>query len=162
MGFLDSVVDRAFRDEKAGRVVVFSGGPGKRGYLVRSEADELRIRSFLKMFYFAHLSILVLGILVANSWSMFLVHLQAFGRPAAHLLTHVAVFAVVYALVVLLPYFFLWRSYRKAILNFVSVQDEVPVLTSPARKLHWTVGLALIAAGTLLLFGVLVFVVKAR
>jgi hypothetical protein len=69
---------------------------------------------------------------------------------------------VVYALVVLLPYFFLWRSYRKAILNFVSVQDEVPVLTSPAGKLHWTVGLALIAAGTLLLFGVLVFVVKAR
>lgn len=162
MGFLDSVVDRVFRNEEASRVVVFSGGPRKRGYLVRSEADELRIQSFLKMFYFAHISILVLGILVANSWSMFLVHPQVFGRPAAHFLLHVSFFLGAYALVVLLPYLFLWRSYRKAILNFVSVQDEVTVSTRPAGRPHWAAVLALIAAGTLLLFGVLIFLVRAK
>jgi hypothetical protein len=162
MGFLDFVVGRAFRNEKAGRVVVFSGAPSKRGYLVKSEADELRIRSFLKMFYFAHFSILVLGIMVANSWSMFLVQLRAFGRPGAHLLTQVGISFGAYMLVVLLPYFLLWRSYRKALLNFVSAQDEIPVSTNPVGQLRWTVLLAMIAVGTLLLLGGLVFLVRAK
>jgi hypothetical protein len=61
MGLIDALVSRSFRDTPAGRVVVFSGDPRKRGYLVRSPADEQRIRSFLKMFYFAELSILSLG-----------------------------------------------------------------------------------------------------
>lgn len=61
MGFFDSLVSRSFRNEKAGRVVVFSGDRSHRGYLVRSAADELKIKSFLKMFLFAQLSIQSLG-----------------------------------------------------------------------------------------------------
>src|SRR5580658_10153079 len=37
MGVLDAFVSGAFRDEAAGRVVVFSGGRRNRGYVVRSE-----------------------------------------------------------------------------------------------------------------------------
>ena len=61
MSLLDSIVGRSFRDEKAGRVVVFTGDRRNRGYVVKSESEELKIRSFLKMFYFAHFSILTLG-----------------------------------------------------------------------------------------------------
>ena len=104
MGFIDSLVDRAFRDEQAGRVVVFTGGPRKCGYLVRSETEEQKIRAFLKMFYFAHLSILVLGIQAATYWS------TLFARPAPHVFSAMVIALGAYALVVGLPYFFLWRS----------------------------------------------------
>ena len=39
MGLLDSIVSRSFRDEKAGRVVVFAGDRRNRGYVVRSDAE---------------------------------------------------------------------------------------------------------------------------
>ena len=66
MGLIDALVNRSFRETPAGRVVVFSGDPRKRGYLVRSGADEQKIRSFLEMFYFAHLYVLVFGILLSQ------------------------------------------------------------------------------------------------
>ena len=162
MGLLDSVVGRAFRDEKAGRVVVFSGDRRKRGYLVKSEADELKIRSFLKIFTIAQCSILGLGMLVANAWSTFLIHIDSFGRPAAHLLRVGGIFLGIYSLVVLTPYFFLWRSYKKALLTFVSVQDEVVVSGRSAGRQPWIVSLALITLGTLILMGVLIFLVRAK
>src|SRR6202045_4255504 len=81
MGLVDSIVGKGFRDEKAGRVVVFAGDRRNRGYVVKSAAEELKIRSFLKMFYFAHLSILLLGGLLANAWSIFFVHLQELFMP---------------------------------------------------------------------------------
>jgi hypothetical protein len=42
MALLDSIVGACFRDEKAGRVVVFSGDRRTRGYVVRSESEELK------------------------------------------------------------------------------------------------------------------------
>jgi hypothetical protein len=74
MAFLDSIVGACFRDEEAGRVVVFSGDRPTRGYVVRSESEELKIRSFLKMFYFAHFSILLLGYSLASEWSRGIYH----------------------------------------------------------------------------------------
>ena len=125
MGLLDSIVGRSFRDEEAGRVVVFAGDRRHRGYVVKSDSEELKIRSLLKMFYAAHFSILLLGMLLANAWSSFIIHLQELGRPAAHLLRTEGIYLGIYSLVVGLPYFLLWRSYKKALLSFVSVQDEV-------------------------------------
>lgn len=155
MGLLDSIVGKSFRDEKAGRVVVFSGGRRHRGYLVKSEAEELKIRSFLKMFYFADLSILLLGLLVANSWSSFIIHLEESGRPVEHALRGGTIFLGIYSLVVGVPYFFLWRSYKKALLNFVSAQDEVLVSGKSAGPQAWFIlaGLAfLVLAAFLVLF----------
>jgi len=60
MALLDSIVDGYFRNDKAGRVVIFPRRCASRGYVIKSPAEELKIRSFLKMFYFAHLSILLL------------------------------------------------------------------------------------------------------
>ena len=54
MALLDSIVSANFRSENTGRVVVFPGDRRHRGYLVKSPAEELKIRSFLKMFYGAH------------------------------------------------------------------------------------------------------------
>jgi hypothetical protein len=158
MGFLDSIVGRSFRDEKAGRVVVFAGDRRNRGYLVKSEAEELKIRAFLKMFHLAQVFILLLGMLLTNAWSTFVINLREFGRPAEHLLRSESIFLGIYAVVVLLPYFLLWRSYKKALPSFVSVQDEVVVSArSPGRR-PWTVA-ALIAFGALLLLGVIVYLV---
>jgi len=127
MGFLDAVVGQAFRDEKAGRVVVFTGDRRNRGYVVRSEAEELKIKSFLKMFYFAHFSLLLLGNLLAYAWSIFFVDVHAFGRASEHIVRIFAIFLGTNCLLVWIPDFLLWRSYRRSLPNFVSADDAVSV-----------------------------------
>src|SRR5271156_234847 len=155
MGLIDSIVGSAFRDETAGRVVVFSGDRRNRGYVVKSMADELKIRSFLKMFYFAHFSILLLGILVTNAWSTFIINTHAFGRPAAHLLRFGIINLGIYFLVVGVPYLLLWRSYKKALLNFVSAQDEIFVSGKQPRQQQVLIGAGLAVLGILILLGVI-------
>lgn len=162
MDLVDSIVGKSFRDEKAGRVVVFAGDRHNRGYLVKSDAEELKIRSFLKMFYFAHFSILLLGMLVANAWSAFIIHIHAFGRPDAHLLRTVSIFLAIYSLLVGAPYFLLWRSYKKAFLSFVSVQDEVLVSGRSGERQSWIVSLWLVAFGALILLGAIFYLVARK
>ena len=161
MSLLDSIVGRSFRDEKAGRVVVFTGDRRNRGYVVKSESDELKIRSFLKMFYFALFSILLLGMMLANAWSTFFANLHEFGSPAAHILRASGIYLVIYSVAVGLPYFLLWRSYKKALLGFVSVQDEVSVSGKNKGRLPW-IALAgmtvLVLDGLMLLF----YLVRAK
>jgi hypothetical protein len=153
MGFLDSVVGPCFRDQEAGRVVVFTGDRRNRGYLVKSVDEELKIRSFLKIFFSAQVSILLLGYFLGAEWSRELAY--ALGRPAAHLLRNSCIFLGIYALVVGLPYFLLWRPYQKARLSFVSAQDEVLVLRRRPGQRQILVGVALTAFGILILFGII-------
>jgi hypothetical protein len=160
MSILDTVVDANFRTENAGRIVVFSGDRRHRGYLVKSPADELRIKSFLKMFYFAHFSILSLGILLSSVWSTEINHILR--RPEDHLVRTMSIFVGIYFLVVGLPYLLLWRSFKKAILTLVSAQDEVVVSgrsASQQRLLFVRVGV--IALAVLMMFG-LFLLVQAR
>lgn len=150
MGVLDAFVSGAFRDEPAGRVVVFSGDRRNRGYVVRSEAEELKIKSFLEMFYFAHFYTLILGIMLANAWSTFVIHLEGMGRPAGHMVRNMSIAVGVYCLVVGVPHVLLWRSYKKALPSFVSSQDEVEVSDQSKRQWKLVVvilGLALLAMG---------------
>jgi hypothetical protein len=158
MSLLDSLVGRSFRDEKAGRVVVFTGDRRNRGYVVKSESEELKIRSFLKMFYFAHLSILLLGMQVANAWSTFIIQIRAFGRP--DLLRSGGIYLGIFCLVVGLPYFLLWRSYKKALVNFVSAQDEVLVSGKSAGRQTW-ISVAALTALALVALG-LFYLVRAK
>jgi hypothetical protein len=144
MALLDSIVGARFRDEKAGRVVVFFGRT--RGYVVRSESEELKIRSFLKMFYFAHFSILLLGYFLASEWSRGIY--RALGRPEAHLFRAMRISLAVYLVVVAVPYFLLWRSYKKALMSFVSREDEVLV---SGRRVGRQQMFIFIAAGLILL-----------
>lgn len=162
MGLLDTIVSKAFRDEQAGRVVVFSGDRRNRGYLVRSEAEELKIKSFLKMFYFAHFYILILGIMLSNTWSTFVIHLGGLGRPAAHMVRSMGIAFGMYCLVVGVPYLLLWRSYKKALPSFVSAQDEVVVSNSADRQQRWMVAVALFALGFLVLAVGLFWLVRAK
>jgi len=155
MSLLDSIVGRCFRDEKAGRVVVFVGNRRHRGYVVKSEAEELKIRSFLRMFCFASLSILLLGYVLAFESSMQLNY--ALGRPARHLLRTGAITFGIFFLVQGLPYLLLLRSYKKAFLNFVSAQDEVAVSEQGASRRPW-IAAGLIASGILILLGAIYFV----
>ena len=156
MRLLDSIVDRYFRNEETGRVVVFAGDRRDRGYLVKSEAEELKIRSFLRMFYFAYFSILLLGMLLANAWSTFFVHLHALGRPAADLLRFGGIYIGIYSLVVGLPYFLLWRSYKKGILSFAFTQDEVLISKKSEKQTSrivaaMVIGLSILLAATIFL-----------
>jgi hypothetical protein len=150
MALLDSIVNASFRTESVGRVVVFQGDRRHRGYLVKSPADELKIRSFLKMFFCAHVSILVLGMLVASGWSHDLVN--ALGRPALHLPRTTAIFLGIYSVVVGIPYFLLWRSYKKAFVTFVSPEDEVLLSARPVRLPYLLIvaGLIILGLATLL------------
>jgi hypothetical protein len=156
MGLLDSVVGQCFRDEKNGRVVVYTGDRSTRGYLVKSEAEELRIRSFLKMFCCAQFAILLLGYFLASEWSRELAY--ALGRPAAHLFRSACISAGIYLLVVGLPYFLLWKSYNKARLSFVSAQDEVQVSRRRPGQRQIFVGVALAALAVLIMFGIILLI----
>jgi hypothetical protein len=146
MALLDSIVSASFRDENAGRVVVFSGDRRHRGYVVRSESEELKIRSFLKMFYCAHFSILLLGYLLGFEWSRQIY--RALGRPEAHMFRAICISLGVYLLVAGVPYFLLWRSYKKALVSFVSPEDEVLVSGRRAGRKRIFI---LIAAGLIVL-----------
>jgi hypothetical protein len=156
MALLDSIVGARFRDEKAGRVVVFSGDRRTRGYVVRSESEELKIKSFLKMFYFAHFSILLLGYFLASEWSRGIY--RALGRPEEHFFRAMCISLGVYLAVVAVPYFLLWRSYKKALVSFVSLEDEVLVSGRLVGRKQMFIfvaaGLVLLGLAALLAFAV--------
>ncbi|MGA2428729.1 MAG: hypothetical protein ABSH13_09520 [Candidatus Acidiferrum sp.] len=160
MGLLDYVADRSFRDDRAGRVVIFGGDLRKRGYLVRSKDDELKIRSFIKMFFFAQLSIQSLGIFLVIEWSTELN--GVLGRPALHLVRTICVYLGTYSLVLLLPLLLLWRIYKKERLSFVSAEDEVVVTSGPSKDQRSFQVAALVAIGVLILMGVLLLLVRAK
>jgi hypothetical protein len=162
MGVLDAIVSMAFRDEPAGRVVVFSGDRRKRGYVVRSEAEELKIKSFLKMFYFAHFYILILGMSLANAWSTFVIHMGRMGRPEGHVVRSMSIGVGVYCVVVGLPYVLLWRSYKKALPSFVSSQDEVVVSGQSKRQQQGKLVLVILGLALLIMGVGLVFLVRAK
>ena len=139
MAILDLVVDSNFRSESAGRVVIFPG-LRRQGYLVKSTDEELKIRSFLKMFYFAHFAILSLGYFLAFEWSRELSY--ALGRQFVFVF-RMGITLAFCSFIMGVPYWLLWRSYKKALLSFVSAQDEVAVSGKGANRRHWIFGIAL-------------------
>jgi hypothetical protein len=143
-------------------VVVFNGVIRNRGYLARSLADELKIKSFLKMFYFAHFSILLLGMLVASMCATFFNNLEGFGRPAEHLLRMVSISLGSYSLLVGVPYMLLWTSYKKALPSFASAQDETTISGNGAGRKPWVDIVGLTALGVLLLMAGVLFMVRAK
>jgi len=156
MALLDLIVDGYFRNEKAGRVVIFPRRFHSRGYVVRSEAEELRIRSFLKMFYFAHFSILALGYCLAYESSLEIC--SALGSPARHLLRSGGIFIGICSLVIGVPYWLLLRSYRREFRSFVSVEDGVVLSGESASLRHWSVSAGLMALAILILLGAVLLV----
>jgi hypothetical protein len=154
MALLDSIVSANFRSENAGRVVVFPGDRRHRGYIVRSESEELKIRSFLKMFYFAHFSILFLGYFLSFEWSRQIY--RALGRPEAHMFRAMCISFAIFLLVEGLPYFLLWSSYKKAFVSFVSPENEVLVTGRGAARPRI---FAIAAGAALILLGLGVFLV---
>jgi hypothetical protein len=154
MSLIDALVSRSFRETPAGRVVVFSGDPRKCGYLVRSSADEQKIRSFLKMFYFAHLFILAFGILLSQVYASWFAY-GSYDRPAHHLLGIVSISVAIYCLVVGVPYALLWRAYKQALLSFIDPADEVSLAGISAPRRQWillaVVGFALLMLAAILL-----------
>jgi hypothetical protein len=139
MGFLDGIVDKAFRDQNCGRVVIFAGDGGGRGYVVGSAAEEAKIRSFLRMFYFANYSIGLLGSSLAFAWSTFFTNLESFGRPEAHILRTVCIYLGITLLLVGIPDVLLWRSYKKSIRSFVPIESAVVVSGRSAGPKPWIV-----------------------
>jgi len=152
MSLLDAVIGKYFRDEKVGRVVVFAGDRRNRGYIVDSGAEEARIRSFLKMFYFAEYSILLFGSSLAFAWSTFFTNLQSLGSPEEHLIRTMCIYLVINAILVGVPAWLLWRSYKKSFLSFVSSEHEVVVSGKGAGPHTWTAYATLAVALAILAF----------
>jgi hypothetical protein len=153
MGLIDALVNRSFRDSQDGRVVVFSGDSAKQRYLVRSPAEEQKIRSFLKMFYFAHLYILLIGVLLSQAWASWLSE-ALLERPARHLLGVGSIALATYGLVVGLPYALLWRAYKRSLRCFIVPADAVALTGTAAPARQW---IALpVAGGALLLLAAIV------
>jgi hypothetical protein len=162
MGFLDSKVDSHFRDEEVGRVVVFDGDRRNRGYLVKSETEESKIRSFLKMFYAADLAIIFMGGQVALAWSLFFTNLHSLGNPAEHVLRTMGIYLAIFCLVEGLPFFFFWRSYKKAIWSFVAAPDEVSLSGKRTGRQPWNVFAVLAVFCALILLGLVLYFVRAK
>jgi hypothetical protein len=160
MGLIDAMVSRSFRDTQAGRVVAFSGDSRKCGYLVRSAAEEQKIRAFLKMFYFAHLYILVIGVMLSQVCASWFIT-GSLERPAHRLLASVSIFVVIYGLVVGLPYGLLWRAYKRALTSFTVAADEVSLSGSKAPNRQWIL-LAVAGFALLALAAILVLAVRPR
>jgi hypothetical protein len=143
MSFLDVAVAPAFRDEPAGRVVVPLGLRRRRGYLVRSSADEQKIRAFLKLFLFAQMALQMLGMLAA--FGLTNVGRQWNAAENAHDVIVMAVsFVVAYGLLAILPLVLLFAIYRRALTSFFAAEDEVTVGPAPvaqARRLLVTAGI---------------------
>ena len=158
MGLLDSLVDANFKGEQARRVVTFPGDRRNRGYVVKSALEEVKIRSFLKMFYCAQLSILFLGFFLASDWARELSY--ALGRPFTFLLRTAGITLASYLVVVGIPSWLLWGAYKKAFLSFVSVEDEVVDPGKSALRRPWVVAVGLIALGGLVILGTM-FVIRA-
>jgi hypothetical protein len=158
MGLIEAMVSRSFRDTPAGRVVVFSGDSRKRGYLVRPPAEEQKIRSFLKMFYFAHLYILVFGVMLSQICASWFIN-GSLDRPAHRLLASVSIFVVTYCLVVGLPYALLWRAYKRALTSFTAATDEVSLTGTIAPGRQWIL-LAVAGFALLILAAILVLAVR--
>jgi len=147
MGLLDYFVDPCFRNEKAGRVVVLDRRD--RGYLVRSPAEELKIRSFLKMYRFADLVIRFLGLFLTLAW------LSEFHYRRAELFRDVCIFTAVYSVIALLPELLLARSYKKELLSFVSPQDEVSISGKVEMRQKLPIILGVVAASILAMVGII-------
>ncbi len=142
--------------------MVFSGDRRCRGYVVRSAAEELKIKSFLKMFYFAQFCILALGIMLSNSWSAFFVHLEGMGNPVEHIVRNIGVALAVYGMVAGLPYFFLWKSYKKSLPSFVSSLDEVEISGQSKRQQQSKLALVIMGLALLVMAAALVLLVRAK
>jgi hypothetical protein len=154
MGVIDAIVGRSFRDTQSGRVVIFSGDARKRGYVVRTVAEENKIKSFLKMFYFAHLYILVFGLMFSQGCALWFSY-GTFDRPAHHLLGSVSIFVGIYLLMVGAPYALLWRAYKRALTSFTAPADEVLLTENETSRRQWilpaVVGVALVILAAILM-----------
>jgi hypothetical protein len=132
---------------------VFSGESRKRGYAVKSVAEEMRIKSFLKMFYFAHLYIAVFGVMLSQGCALWFAY-GSFDRPAHHLLGSVSIFLGFYLLMVGAPYALLWRAYKRALTSFTAPADEVLLMEIEASRRRWilpaVVGFALLIFAAIL------------
>jgi hypothetical protein len=134
MGLLDAIVGRSFSNEEAGRVVTFRVNGRYRAYVVRSESEELKIRAFLKMHSFAELLLRLVALLLTVGW---LVVLGDTSVGSARFLRIGAVFAGMYLFAVALPYVSLSRTYKRELLGFVSVEDQVAVSRRNAGQRFW-------------------------
>jgi hypothetical protein len=161
MSLIDAIVDRSFRVSPSGRVVVFSGDASKQGYLLRSPIEEQKIKSFLKMFYFAHMYTLVFGIMLSQAWATWLTH-ALLERPARHLLGAMSITLAIYGLVVGLPYALLWRAYKRALTSFIVPEDAVSLTGTAAPTGRLWVALAVVVFALLILAAVFLLVVRTR
>jgi hypothetical protein len=155
MGLLDYFVDRYFQDEKAGKVVAFPVDGRIRGYVVRSESEERKIRAFLKMYHSAELLLQLVSLLLTIGW---ITNLVGTDTSTAHFLRGGAIFLVIYSLVVALPYVFLHRAYKKAFLNFVSADDEVQLSAQQPKPQQVFVRVVLVVFAIAMLLGIIMLV----
>jgi hypothetical protein len=161
MGLLEAAIRRHFRDEKVGRVVVFVRGGRDRGYIVNSGPEEAKIIAFLKMFYFAEYSILLLGSSLAFAWSIFFTNLQSLGRPESHLVRTVGIYLGIYTLLVGIPDWLLWRSYKKSFSSFVSAEHEVAMSRGAAGQ-QARIAYAVVALALAILALICFYLVRAK
>jgi hypothetical protein len=119
---------------------------------VKSESDELKIRAFLKMFYCAEWSLPLVSLLATIGWITGLTY--ASGSSVTRYVRSEAIFLGIYSLIVALPYFLLWKTYKKELFSFVSPQDEVVPSGKQPRRQQVLLAVGIIAVAIVILLGV--------
>jgi hypothetical protein len=113
------------------------------------------------MFYFAEYSILLFGSSLALAWSTFFTNLQSLGSPEEHLIRTMCIYLVINAILLGIPAWLLWRSYKKPFLSFVSSEHEVVVSGKSAGHQAWTAYATLAVAFAILAF-IFFYLVRAK
>ena len=107
------------------------------------------------MYHSAELLLQLVSLLLTIGWITNLVDADT---SAAHLLKGGAIFLVIYSLVVALPYVFLRRAYNKALLNFVSADDEVSLSGQRPKPQQVLIRVVLVVFAIAVLLGIMLLV----
>jgi hypothetical protein len=101
-------------------------------------------------------SIQLVSLLLTIGWITQLTY--ASDNSVPHLLRSGIIFLGVYSLIVAVPYFLVWRTYKKGLLSFVSAEDEVAVSGKPPsqRQVLLSAGLIVFAIVILLVLALLI------
>jgi hypothetical protein len=111
------------------------------------------------MYYCAEWSIQLVSLLLTIGWITQLTY--ASDNSVAHLLRSGTIFLGIYSPVVALPYFLIWRTYKKGLLSFVSAEDEVVVSGKPPRLQQVLLAAGLIVFAIAILLG-LIWLVRTK
>jgi len=111
-GWTDQLVALRFRKDSSERLVFLPFGPRKPGYYVDAASDAQVIKSLVKMYAVASALINLMGYLASYTLAQLLVFNDHSAPLANRLKTGIAVYSISALVLMILPAWALWKTYK--------------------------------------------------